>query len=146
MGMRLERLLRLMHGVWRLSRGQTLEARIMALDTAGAVCLVRPGPGAQWQLPGGPVEAGESASQAVARALAEQGLAASNPRLRALYRGAAGEADQIGLYEARNASFAPSPGAARGAFFAADALPATAAVTTRRAVAELIGPPPAARE
>ena len=56
---------------WRYSRGLTLEVQALVLDGAGRVLLVPRDP-ILWDLPGGPVEAGEAAEVALKRILREE--------------------------------------------------------------------------
>mgnify|MGYP000851024106 CR=1 FL=1 len=70
----LEPLIRpLFHAWWRLTRGMTLGVRGIATDAEGRVLLIRHTYVDGWSLPGGGVERGEVASEALAREMAEEG-------------------------------------------------------------------------
>lgn len=71
--MRLEPYLRpLVFAFMRLTRGKTLGVRALVRDGEGRVLLVRHTYVPGWWLPGGGVERGQTAAEAVARELAEE--------------------------------------------------------------------------
>ncbi|HRE46048.1 MAG TPA: NUDIX domain-containing protein [Terricaulis sp.] len=132
---------------WRVSRAMTLGVRGVACDEAGRVLLVRHTYAKGWHLPGGGVEHGELASEAIVREMAEEGgvAATSAPRLIGFYANHANfPNDHIALYriEAWEAC-APQGGeiAERG-FFAIDALPDETTPGTRRRIAEIFSDAP----
>jgi ADP-ribose pyrophosphatase YjhB (NUDIX family) len=61
-----------MHNFWRLTRGATLGVRAIAERPDGHIALVKHTYIDGWHLPGGGVEAGETAAFAVGRELSEE--------------------------------------------------------------------------
>jgi len=57
---------------WRFTRGVTLGVRVVAVDEAGRVALVRHTYTRGWHLPGGGVDRGETTLAAAVRELAEE--------------------------------------------------------------------------
>lgn len=84
---------RLLHVYFRLARPMTLGVRGVLVDAQSRVLLVRHTYVPGWHLPGGGVEPGETARQALAREVLEEG----NVRLE-------GEAALLGLFFNRRAS------------------------------------------
>lgn len=127
---------------WRWRRPMTLGVRGIACDTEGRVLLVRHTYSKGWHLPGGGVEHGEVAREAVAREMAEEGgvQATRDPVLVGFYANHANfPNDHVALYRLVEwAPCAPHPGeiAERG-FFAVDALPEGVTAGTRRRLAEV---------
>ncbi len=137
----------------RITRGMTLGVRVVALDAAGRVFLVRHTYAKGWHLPGGGVDPGETLEQAMRRELAEE----ANIR-------AGGPATLVGVYLNRRASprdhvavfamrdvtqDAPKPPdreIAESGFFPVDALPEGTTAGTRRRIAEALGGTPAGPE
>jgi ADP-ribose pyrophosphatase YjhB (NUDIX family) len=62
----------LMHGWFRVTRSMTLGVRAMLLDSQGKVLLIRPSYPGGWIFPGGGLERGETAIDALARELKEE--------------------------------------------------------------------------
>jgi ADP-ribose pyrophosphatase YjhB (NUDIX family) len=127
----------------------TLGVRGVACDEAGRVLLVRHTYAAGWHLPGGGVEHGETASDAIVREMAEEGgvEASSAPTLIGFYANHANfPNDHIALFRIDNwrpcATDSEGEIAERG-FFAMDGLPDGVSKGARRRLAELFeGAPP----
>lgn len=146
---RLEPLLRpLIQRMFRLQRGMTLGVRGLVLDGQGRVLMVEHSYQAGWRLPGGGVERGETAVQAMRRELEEEGgvRVIGEPRLVSIhsqeqrFRG-----DHVLLY--RIDAWAPCPPhggleIARIDWFDPAALPASVSEGTRRRIAEALGGAP----
>jgi len=133
-------------------RPMTLGVRAIALDAAGRVFLVRHTYTPGFYLPGGGVESGETVLDALTRELAEEGgLEMSEPpRLIGFYHNPRhSRRDHVALYLAKNVRqtevHAPDWEIAESGFFALDALPPDATVSTRARIAEYLqgaGPDP----
>jgi len=128
---------------WRLRRSMTLGVRGIACDEAGRVLLVRHTYAKGWHFPGGGVESGESAVDAVVREMAEEaGVKAEvPPKLVGFYANHANFAnDHIALYlfeSWREGKATQVNEIAEARFFALDALPEDTSPGTRRRLAEL---------
>lgn len=128
---------------WRMSRAMTLGVRGLATDGDGRVLLVRHTYRAGWYLPGGGVESGEVAPDALAREMAEEGGVRSLqvPRLLGFYANHASfKNDHVALY--RIDAWEPCAPLENGeiaerGFFAPRDLPAGATLGTRRRIAEV---------
>ena len=130
---------------WRLARGMTLGVRGLVEDESGRVVLVKhtylPG----WHLPGGGVEAGESAAEAIRRELAEEAgvQLTESPRLFGVYANHHNfRGDHVLLFHARRwevcATDADGEIEAVDWFFADD-LPVDVTAATRRRLDEFAG-------
>lgn len=127
---------------WRMNRSMTLGARGVAIDDAGRVLLVRHTYRHGWYLPGGGVESGETARDAVIREMAEEGgvEAIGAPVLFGFYASLSFKNDHIALYrvpEWRACAPLDNGEIAERGFFAPDDLPSEATDGTRRRVAEI---------
>ncbi len=125
-------------------RGMTLGVRGIALDERGRVCLVRHTYVAGWHLPGGGVEKGESAQEAMEREFREEAeIRCDGPlRLLGLYRNAiAAPRDHVALFLAPAFTVSrpkgPDREIAECAFFPAEALPEGTTRSTRDRLREL---------
>jgi 8-oxo-dGTP pyrophosphatase MutT (NUDIX family) len=143
---------RLMHAYWRFSRGMTLGVRAAVLDGDRRVFLVRHTYVAGWHLPGGGVEPGETAVDALRRELEEEARLelTGEARFHGIYLNLAASArDHVLLYVARE--FRPLAAGPRNVeiaeagFFPLDALPTGTTRSTRARLEEIAsGRPPAA--
>lgn len=125
----------------------TLGVRLAAFDADGRVFLVRHSYLPGWHLPGGSVEAGETARQAALREAREEGglEVSGEPALLNLYHHrTTGRRDQIAVFVAQGAR--RSEGAAAGGleiraagFYPVAALPEGTSPATRARIAEALG-------
>ncbi len=135
---------RTMHLYWRFSRGMTLGVRGLVLDGDGKIFLIKHSYVPGWHLPGGGVEPGETALEALARELMEEGnLEIAAPEFFGLYfNKLASNRDHVALYVIRSfrQTSAPKPNAeiVDHGFFAHDHLPADTTAATRARIAEVL--------
>jgi ADP-ribose pyrophosphatase YjhB (NUDIX family) len=133
----------LMHSWFRLTRSMTIGVRALVIDEQGRILLIRPRYTPGWILPGGGLERGETALDAVARELKEEtGVTLKGvPRLFGIYshetqfRG-----DHVILYVVREferGEFAPTREIKEARFFDPRALPAEVPDGTRRRLEEV---------
>jgi len=144
-------LFRLLHLWFRLSRGLTLGVRAAIFDEAGRVFLIRHTYVKGWHLPGGGVEVGETALDALGRELREEAnIELTGP---ALLRGIgfntrSSRRDHVLVYEIRSfrqvGPKEPDREIAEAGFFPPDALPEGTTEPTRRRIAEIAAGRPAA--
>lgn len=136
-----------------VTRGMTLGVRGVAQDAQGRVCLVRHTYVGGWHLPGGGIELGENAADAMIREFREEAEivveAADTLRLHGFFRStsAAGR-DHIAVYVAPIFTLlgpkTPDREIAQSEFFALDALPEDTTRATRQRLDEITrGRPPA---
>lgn len=139
-----------LHLYWRFSRGLTLGVRGAAIDGDGRVCLVRHTYVPGWHLPGGGVEPGETAAEALRRELSEEAgvaLGAAPPRLLGVYLNtSASNRDHVLVYVAEDFRLSPKVPdreIAEARFFPLEAPPEGTTAATRRRLAEVrAGGPP----
>ena len=135
---------RVLHFVWRFSRGMTLGARAVVIDGDGKIFLVAHSYVSGWHFPGGGVETDESLIAALTRELQEEGNIelTGPPQLFGVYfNRRASRRDHVALYIVRSfrQSAPPQPNheiVAHG-FFALDALPEGTSRATRERLAEI---------
>jgi ADP-ribose pyrophosphatase YjhB (NUDIX family) len=136
-----------LHALWRVRRPMTLGVRGLVCDEHGRVLLVRHTYVDGWHLPGGGVEHGESALEALKRELAEEGgVEALLTQIVGFYSNHARfRHDHVVLYrvvEWRPCAPHETGEIAERGFFAVDVLPADVTPGTRRRLAEVFGGAP----
>lgn len=138
---------RLFHLYFVLRRPMTLGVRGVVFDEASnSVLLIRHTYAPGWQFPGGGVETGETAGEALVRELAEEGnIEVVGPaELRSFhYNRQASRRDHVALYLVtafrQRGPKTPDIEIAEAGFFPIDALPDTTTPATRRRIAEIFG-------
>ena len=142
---------RALHLFWRLSRGMTVGVRAVLLDGDKRVYLVRhtylPG----WHLPGGGVEVGETALDALTREVREEACLAikGTPQLHGVFfNEKISRRDHVLVYVARTFDVLgpkkPDREIAEAGFFPLDGLPAEVTPATRRRLDEILNGAPVA--
>jgi 8-oxo-dGTP pyrophosphatase MutT (NUDIX family) len=145
-------LVRLLHVVWRFKRPMTLGARVVAVDPSRGVLLVKHGYVSGWHLPGGGVEPGETALDALTREAQEEANLAFDdpPSLHGIFfNRRVSKRDHVVVYVARRfrqtEPHRPSREIKEARFFPIDALPDDATPGTLARIAEVMsGRPPSA--
>ena len=143
---------RLMHRYWRFTRGVTLGVRAAAIDSESRVFLVRHTYVPGWHLPGGGVEPGETALEALARELREEAsieLDGAAELMRVYLNLNASDRDHVLLYVVRDFRVTEAKARdreiAEAGFFPLDALPEAITPATRARLDEIVHRrPPAA--
>jgi 8-oxo-dGTP pyrophosphatase MutT (NUDIX family) len=142
---------RVLHLYWRLSRGMTLGVRAVVVDDLGRIFLVKHSYVTGWHLPGGGVEPEETALEALARELREEGNieVMAVPKLHAVYfNERVSRRDHVVLFVVRAfrqiAEPVPDREIIAHGFFAPQALPQDTTVSTRARIAEVLDAAPVA--
>ncbi len=137
---------RMLHGYFALSRGMTMGVRAACFDEAGRIFLVRHSYVPGWHLPGGGVERGETALEALVKEMREEGNLAigAPPRLIHIYfNRQTSKRDHVLLYRCdavtQTAPRLKDREIVEAGFFALDALPVATTAATRRRLEELAG-------
>jgi ADP-ribose pyrophosphatase YjhB (NUDIX family) len=140
---------RALHVYWRFSRGLTLGVRGVVLDGAERVFLIRHTYVPGWHLPGGGVEAGETALEALSRELAEEGRIALRgvpPLHGVFFNERVSNRDHVLVYVIREFEVAgpklPDREIAEAGFHPLDALPEGTTAPTRRRLDEIVSRAP----
>ena len=139
-----------LHTYWRFSRGLTLGVRGIVVDASDRVFLIRHTYVPGWHLPGGGVERGETAIEAVAKELAEEGnvTLGAPPVLMSVHLNRAASAwDHVLFYRCEGVSQTapklPDREIAEAGFFPLDRLPEGTTSATRRRLSEALEGHPA---
>lgn len=142
---------RVVHGYFAYARGMTLGVRAACFDAEGRVFLVRHSYVPGWHLPGGGIERHETALQALAKELREEGnlLAGDPPRLFHVYfNRRTSKRDHVLFYVCPNvrqsAPKRPDREIREAGFFSLDALPDGVTPATLRRLDEVAGQIPPA--
>jgi len=134
-----------LHTYWRFARGMTLGVRAVVLDDRGRVFLIRHTYVPGWHLPGGGVETGETALDALTRELREEAcIAIDEPPVLAgvFFNRRVSRRDHVLVYVIRNftvlAEKQPDREIAEAGFFPLDRLPEGTTEATRRRLTEIL--------
>ncbi len=133
-----------LHAYARMTRGLTLGVRGLVADAEGRVLLVTHTYMPGWYMPGGGVERGETAEQALSREMVEEAgvRLTARPVLASIHSNhKSHRGDHVLIY--RVTAWEPCQPTQRGEiaaieWFAPDKLPADLSPTTRRRLAELL--------
>lgn len=142
---------RVLHLYWRFARPMTLGVRAALIHPERGAFLIRHTYVPGWHMPGGGVEAGETALEALRREVQEEGNIVLNetPALHGLFFNLrASRRDHVAVYVCRRftqtAPRLPDREIAGSGFFTLDALPSDTSPATRRRLVEIAsGAPPA---
>jgi ADP-ribose pyrophosphatase YjhB (NUDIX family) len=140
---------RIVHGYFALVRGMTMGVRGACFDEAGRVFLVRHSYVPGWHLPGGGIERGETALEALAKEMREEGnlvLAGAPQLLHAYYNVQTSRRDHVLLYRCdgvrQTGPRLKDREIVEAGFFALDRLPPATTAATRRRLEEIAGRAP----
>ncbi len=134
-----------LHTFWRFSRGMTLGVRGIVLDQQNRVFLIKHTYVKGWHLPGGGVETGETALEALGRELQEEARIAMDepPQLLGVFfNNRISRRDHVLVYIIRRFTVLeekqPDREIAEAGFFPLDQLPEGTTGATRRRLAEVL--------
>jgi 8-oxo-dGTP pyrophosphatase MutT (NUDIX family) len=137
---------RCFHLYWRFARGMTFGVRALVFDAQGRVFLVKHSYVSGWHLPGGGVEVGETALDAIRRELAEEGniVFDGEPVLHGIFFNRhVSRRDHVVVYIVRSFHQASKPVPNREivdcGFFEVKSLPGGTTQGTRRRIEEAVG-------
>lgn len=136
---------RLFHIWFWLTRSMTLGVRAAAFDESGKIFLVRHTYVAGWQMPGGGVERGQTAVEALTRELQEEGnlILLDKPELVSVYLNKnVTNRDHVVFFKCtvrQTAPKIPDREIAESGFFSLDALPAGITSATMKRLDEISG-------
>lgn len=140
---------RLLHGYFAVARGMTMGVRAACFDEAGRIFLVRHSYVPGWHLPGGGIERGETAIEALAKEIREEGnlVVGMPPKLVHVYfNRQTSRRDHVLLYRCdgvtQTAPRLKDREIVEASFFALDTLPAATTAATRRRLDEIAGRAP----
>jgi 8-oxo-dGTP pyrophosphatase MutT (NUDIX family) len=141
-----------LHTYWRFARGLTLGVRGIVLDQDDRVFLVRHTYVPGWHLPGGGVETGETAFEALERELIEEARISIDepPQLCGIFfNGKVSRRDHVLVYLIRDFTVIevkqPDREIAEAGFFSLNGLPEDTTPATRRRLAEAFEDEPLAQ-
>lgn len=144
---------KLFHLYWLIKRPATLGVRGLVTDETGRILLVRHTYVSGWYLPGGGVEVGETAGEALEKELMEEAMIAlgETPKLISIHRNHhISKRDHVLFYRCGkwrfNGEFQPNREIAEIGFFSPDALPEGTTKATLRRLAETLGETPPSPE
>lgn len=142
-------LTRLAHVYFRFSRGMTMGVRAACFNGMGHIFLVKHSYVPGWHMPGGGLEHGETALQALEKELREEGnLVLTRPPVlfQVYFNRQASKRDHVLFYRCDGVEQTTHKVRDReiieSGFFALDALPYDTTPATRRRLAEMIGHAP----
>ncbi|MXN44285.1 NUDIX domain-containing protein [Shinella kummerowiae] len=142
---------RVVHGYFALARGMTMGVRAACFDDAGRIFLVRHSYVPGWHMPGGGIERGETALEALAKEIREEGnLVTGTPPVlvHVYFNRQTSKRDHVLLYRCdgvvQTAPRLRDREIVEAGFFALDALPVATTAATRRRLEELAGRAPLA--
>lgn len=133
----------LLHRFFLLSRGMTMGVRAACFNDRGEVFLVRHTYVPGWYMPGGGMEHGETALEALAKELREEGnlvMTAAPEFVNVYYNSKTSKRDHVLFYRVtveQTAPRLPDREIAESGFFALDALPDEVTDATLRRLLEL---------
>ncbi len=135
----------LLHRFFLVSRGMTMGVRAACFNDRGEIFLVRHTYVPGWYMPGGGMEHGETALEALTKELREEGnlvMTAAPELLQVYYNRKTSKRDHVLFYRVTVEQTAPRPPdreIAESGFFSLDALPEEITDATLRRLKELSG-------